>query len=610
MAYKDKKRNAGTVLSGGLGSRFLMIMLAVLALVCLPLTMLGTLPSNLLGLSVDEAAESRERVREALDEPYEQAMHSRQFQKKAREVFEAEPFSCRGEGTFAYRQEGGNTVMTYDTRETDAAGNQEGCLISFRFSPGLEPMADMISAYITAVDGTLALYSMYLPEGDSMPETEYPAPEAPVLDEEDSTVTESGKELLEDTPYTDASGSAFLDLVRGSAGSFFFADRKPQRWLGMPDYSDEEGWDMETLEYEHTEEGWPEDTSGTVRREIHRYHIMTDEEACYVPFDPGSAELIRIDCDEYRPDMVRVNEIQERDYTADVVLGSVDVSIYYSLYGYELPKINRTIASMAGRGRCSTDESASDSCTVDEAGTAVRETIHEYYMNYMAGFNSGCERLDGGLKEELLQSYDSCFALADRQDEVFARIISDEGRQAIRDWGYTVIVSPGLNHSEPFVLYLDGEGTFSGTADGLSPVSWAETEALRSAGIVNAEKRNCTAYAQAWFWNHYHLSPMRGNGGEMALNLVLLYPEKFTLYQDIVPGAVVSVLDSDYMSAAGRIYGHVLCIDAVDWEAGTVTVSHGNTRFPGNVDGIEANSTVSISDFKARFGTYIVAGPK
>ena len=115
MAYKDKKRNAGTVLSGGLGGRFFVILLAVLALVSLPLVMLGALPSNLLGLSVEEASESRERVREVLEESYEQAMHSRQFQKKVREVFETEPFSCRGEGTFEYRQEGGNTVMTYDT---------------------------------------------------------------------------------------------------------------------------------------------------------------------------------------------------------------------------------------------------------------------------------------------------------------------------------------------------------------------------------------------------------------------------------------------------------------------------------------------------------------
>ena len=54
----------------------------------------------------------------------------------------------------------------------------------------------------------------------------------------------------------------------------------------------------------------------------------------------------------------------------------------------------------------------------------------------------------------------------------------------------------------------------------------------------------------------------------------------------------------------------MLCIDAVDWEAGTVTISHGNTRFPGSTDGIEAGATMSITEFKSRFGTYIVAGPK
>ena len=53
-----------------------------------------------------------------------------------------------------------------------------------------------------------------------------------------------------------------------------------------------------------------------------------------------------------------------------------------------------------------------------------------------------------------------------------------------------------------------------------------------------------------------------------------------------------------------------LTIADYDREAGTVTISHGNTRFPGSIDGIEAGAAMSITEFKARFGTYIVAGPK
>lgn len=100
----------------------------------------------------------------------------------------------------------------------------------------------------------------------------------------------------------------------------------------------------------------------------------------------------------------------------------------------------------------------------------------------------------------------------------------------------------------------------------------------------------CVDFARAWIYDHYGIFPSLGNGQYCAKRLVEEYGDKFMLSSSPSPGAICSI-----GSTNSNEYGHVLCIDAVNFEEKTITYSEGNNT--GIVGGLCICHTVSFQDF-------------
>lgn len=89
----------------------------------------------------------------------------------------------------------------------------------------------------------------------------------------------------------------------------------------------------------------------------------------------------------------------------------------------------------------------------------------------------------------------------------------------------------------------------------------------------------CVDFARVWMYDHYGIFPSLGNGANCAKRLVEQYPDKFALSSSPVAGGICSVGPTN-----DNEFGHVMCIEAVDYENKTVTFSDGNvTTITGNL---------------------------
>lgn len=669
-ARKSPSASAGRAKSSG--TTMQKIITAEVLIVFITLTLLiSALPMNLLGLNSDDIDDGRAKLQEDLKSAYAEAAASPVILKAIEDTFAAEPFNCDGHTWMpeldihkdSYDPDA--SYLYFDTlREKSglfgSSDTVRGCYIRTTFEPELETMMANINAYTSAVNGAISLYrqddetdeeeeseeiSVYEPQGAVISEAEY--------DEDGNMksageISEEGKKMLEssagDIPYTDSSSDSFVQEVRKAAEYAFFADRKAYRWEGMPAYNKETQTfsDIETADLGETETDNIEQLkmslslSGPLRREI-RHHkgerivhlcadpappdingydgsfTVTDEAGCPAPyiFDPrGTAEPY--------------------DFTSEIITGEIRISMFYSLYDYKKDEINETITNMTGKGRCQFkdagfEEDGSETCTHEEAAAVMWKTIDEYYYSYAGSMNAdtreakdACTAAPFLNKEEMEVKYEACIRETEEKARyaVFGKIMDDEGYDVIHPWGYTVISIGGNGpQSGMYVLGLDGAETWSGIWDGEHVSHWAQVaELIKDSARTKViyAPGECTTYAQAWFYTHYKDEPwfdgIYGNGNYMAQDLVTRYPDHFEICADVVPGAIVSVISSKYLTVPDC--GHVLAIDAVDWEAGTVTYSDGNSGFAGNVDSIHDAYTVSISQFHENFGTYAVAGPK
>ena len=137
---------------------------------------------------------------------------------------------------------------------------------------------------------------------------------------------------------------------------------------------------------------------------------------------------------------------------------------------------------------------------------------------------------------------------------------------------------------------------------------WNHARRLHSQGKIHGSNTDaiggCTFFAQMWFYDHYGYNQSgdgaSGNGKQWADILLKTYPDKFVRGNSPAPGGVVSI---DY----GR-YGHIVCIDAVDYDAGIVTFSEGNYDGQGS---IRIMQTIKLTDFYKKWsGVYLYVNPK
>ena len=614
-------RSLGRFLSGVFSDSGTTLLL-LLVLVMFLSTILSSVPMDTLGLKEEEVQDSKQKLADAVRDAYETARNDLRIRKAIVETLKEEPYLCPGapESSFEFYLEEGNSYLIYDTLETNADGNIEGARIRITFTPDLERMTNNISAYINAVNGAVGLYAK---EKDTSvfepPVFTIPVPEDAVIDhdagEDYGSLTEEGRELYESTggedpseyrPYTDAESDEFAEEVSSHKTSFFFADPKPSRWDGLP-----EGELPQTDEGE-TEVGDVEGLrellflpEGDLRREHRHHRTLVQEEGCLVM--NALTEEIQDDihaCDgsdvELEANEVLVHQAaQWKEFDSDILTGEIRINMYYSLYSYKLDEIHQTIEYLIGTETDITENDAHD---------AVWDAIKEFYGNYAVSYNSDCsEEYHAMTKEELEEAMENCYAYADNREEIFERVIRDEGWSAIHEWGYTVILVNG----EPMIIGVDGEDGRSGMLD----PSWITVEDIQrmyAMGLIHmttlgAETHGwCTAFARAWFYLHYGSEPwyteLHGSGYAMALCLLQEHSRQFQLYREPVPGAIVSV------QCKGN---HVLCIDGYDKERGIITFSDGSSHFGDeNTPGIHNHFSMDTKSFYKRYGSdVVIVGP-
>ena len=142
--------------------------------------------------------------------------------------------------------------------------------------------------------------------------------------------------------------------------------------------------------------------------------------------------------------------------------------------------------------------------------------------------------------------------------------------------------------------------------------TWAHAYDLYNQGLIHGATagRWCTFFAQMWFYDVFGFNSSgngaAGNGNTFASRVyatAVYYDEEGNLkhYFRYTDHPETMSIVSIYRSSLPE--GHVLCIDEVDYENGTITVSEGNCNGVGD---IRIRQTMSLSQFYANNPGYKV----
>ncbi|MBR5755202.1 MAG: hypothetical protein IKX97_05230 [Erysipelotrichaceae bacterium] len=130
--------------------------------------------------------------------------------------------------------------------------------------------------------------------------------------------------------------------------------------------------------------------------------------------------------------------------------------------------------------------------------------------------------------------------------------------------------------------------------------TWTHAFSLYRQGLIHGSDTSyqCTFFAQMWFYDVYGFNSSgngpTGNGDAFALkvyNSAVYYDEDGVLHH-------LFKLDDhpETMGIISTTYPHVICVDEVDYEAGTITVSDGNVNGSG---AIRIRQTYTLDEFYA-----------
>lgn len=261
-------------------------------------------------------------------------------------------------------------------------------------------------------------------------------------------------------------------------------------------------------------------------------------------------------------------ETYEVEVTETAWYGDIDILMFYDLSDYRSEDIDKCI-EIAGDLTIAGNK-------IQDPVSLVSNTLENYYNSYI-GYSNG-SFINGKFKEG-----------SDNREEIFSKLLSDG----------TLMYIPISGLSSRFT---EGEPGYSGDIgfskyDGKSSSSiWADIQKQRNAGNIGSgtEMWNCTAFAEAWFYEIYGVDALYGNGCNMVENLLKsdFGKENFYRGSSPAPGGIFSI---------GSAYGanHVGCIDAVDYENKTITFSDGNTN--GAADStstIRIKKTMTFEEFQ------------
>ncbi len=221
-----------------------------------------------------------------------------------------------------------------------------------------------------------------------------------------------------------------------------------------------------------------------------------------------------------------------------------------------------------------------------------------FHMNTVYAKNlkaSYFNRYDSMIADQLLESYIDTSLYKDPDE---AEFISKED----------LIIKTVYHSDSNYYMY---SGHFSGSSiPGYR--TWSHAYELYNKGLIHGASagRWCTFFAQMWFYDVFGFNSSgnmaAGNGNTFASTIyaTAVYRDEegnlkhYFRYSDHPETmSIVSIYKSSIPE------GHVLCIDEVDYENGTITISEGNANGVGD---IRIRQTMSLSQFYANNRGYKV----
>lgn len=239
--------------------------------------------------------------------------------------------------------------------------------------------------------------------------------------------------------------------------------------------------------------------------------------------------------------------------------GDITIPIYYDLSSYKEEEIINAVDYVNINSNLNEFDSSS----------FVNSMLNDYYNNYY----------------ELLKNGED-----DNHSTYFQKLIDDG----------VIIYVPISGLSSGFIEGEPGyEGEVNVAISGTTIAIWNKIGQLRNKGILstNATRYNCTEFANYWFYLLYgegHI--LSGDGHSIVTNLLNSNygKEHFYLGSSPAPGGLYSI------GSSTSKYGHVGCVDAVDYENKIITISEGNYGggASGTINtGIRTKVTMTFDEF-------------
>lgn len=469
----------------------------------------------------------------------------------------------------------------------------EGCEVHVDFTPNLQLISASVSAYTTAVNGTLSYYNQDVKEIDS----------GVVTDDEGKVVgynTEGMLDIYDSSKYVTSNGT----------------DEN-----GMPSYQ------ISTGAIEEIQKGFNSETTNaltdefaqTIKEDADSFFSLEEELDLWEnnSISPHTFTYTRDACYKVEDDVagVKVHEkadmqmcavdsakyqIEEEEYEVKGYKGSVVIPIYYDLTDYKRVELEEVVDKLANsKQRCvfewnNNELQGEDECTEFEAGNVVNNTMYNYYMSYVHEIPAGIQGVDysqiPGFQTGTLAYFDvDAVELARYFGGSFAGVA---GRNA----------SIAYQSSVDWFAYAGTEAMY------LTPVAntfWGHADYLKGNGMISGSTSShiggCTLFAQMWLYDVYGINQSKGiggsgNGGNFASVLLENYPEMFEPGSGPTGGGIASV------KYAGTHYGHVICIDETDYDNDRITYSEGNFNGSG---GVRIRITCSLAQFYAKWPSAI-----
>ena len=435
--------------------------------------------------------------------------------------------------------------------------NHKGCEITFDFYPGVEDMTNNVTAYAAAVDATIAYFDGdYFDEDGTLSQEYVDKIENAMKDFEKISVVEPSNDELGykftdefknlykelDGAQTDAGGVDAIGYIAAHSKDFFVCDTETSRWEHHVNYVEEEREEIITKEVTHRDIIYEYDSNGNIKY-AYPVDTVTQEE--------------------------EVHTYMWRGYQ-----GTIIVPMYYGLEPYREDELQDTITKVTGKEFCKNEESPDTyvACDAYMAEQLVSEVLKDYYNTYQQSVY-GAQIIQD---DKEVNSPDDLTSLnqlevQDNRNQIFRPIYGDVKSWDIPVYGLEnelVRLLRGDSYLDEIAAWSPGSYDFFATYTD-SAAAWAHVNALIAAGIVTAVPYNCTAFAQAWLYDHYGWADVYGHGGQMASNAAGKHG--WTTSSTPVAGGLVS-----FGASSSNKYGHIACVESVDYANGTITISEGN----------------------------------